>query len=87
MRELKRNPNVRQPYSDVAGDLDRLSGDLILFVGDRLAFRTEEDKEEMRQLCERMDWICVRARAVLDPASLTEADWILAEKPMPPMSV
>lgn len=70
--ELPRNPNVRQPYSDVSGDLEELVGDIVEFCGEPLS---AADRHNLSVKLRRLDQAILRARAVLDPSSLTPEEW------------
>jgi hypothetical protein len=72
MNELPKNPNVRQPYSDVSGDLERIIGDVVEFAGPGL---TNADRHNLKVKLAQLDQAVLRARAVLDPISLSDEDW------------
>lgn len=72
-RELPKNPNTRQPYADVSLDLDRLIGDVVCFLDTRNL--SEADKANLTVKLKRLDQAQLRARAVLDPQTLSNEDW------------
>lgn len=74
-RELPKNPNIRQPYSDVSGDLESNFSSVVEFLGYSRKEMGEADWSNLMSYIERMDQSILRARAVLDPESLEDADW------------
>lgn len=81
--EIPKNPNVRQPYSDVAGDLNQIQGTIVEFLGVSKAEMGHSDWERLQGLRKRLDWCTLRVRAILDPTSLTDDDWKTALGPSP----
>ena len=75
MTELPKNPNTRQPYSDVAIELDRHMGDVVEFLGFSQAEMSDADRSNLQVHLKRLDQAMLRARAVLDPTTLSDDDW------------
>ena len=74
MRELPQNPNTRKPYSDVYSELEYYVGQIVgyLNIGRK---PTESEWKELKRQLQRLDQAMLRARAVLDPVTLSEEEW------------
>jgi hypothetical protein len=79
MKELAKNPNTRQPYSDVSGDLDRIVGNVVEFLGVAKSDYSDGDETNLNKYLRQLDQAILRARAVLDPTSLTDEEWTQAQ--------
>ncbi len=78
-RELPKNPNTRQPYSDVSLELEVCLGYVTDYLG--TAYKDMGDKER-KMLDIRLQGLyraVLRASAVLDPEPMTDAQWELAK--------
>jgi hypothetical protein len=75
MNELPKNPNTRQPYSDVALELDRHVGNVVEFLGVSKEEMGPADWSNLQVHIKRLDQAMLRARAVLDPTTLSDDDW------------
>ena len=76
---LTKNPNVRQPYSDVYGDLDSVVGNVVEFLGVAISDYSLGDEANLNAYMANLEQAMLRVRAVLDPESLTDDEWVKAQ--------
>lgn len=79
MRELPKNPNTRQPYSDVYQELSDTIGSVVEFLGVSRDDLSHGDKESLDKYMRQLDQASLRVQAVLDPDALTDVEWTQAQ--------
>jgi hypothetical protein len=88
IRELSKNPNVRQPYSDVQEELQLFVGGLTDSLLDKCnPLLTDDERSRLTTEMMLANQALLRARAVLDPESLSDDEWALASEPTTKMAV
>lgn len=80
MRELPKNPNTRQPYSDVNMELVYYTGEIVEYLGMAREKMGEDEWKRLDMKLKALGRAMLRARAVLDPLSLTDQEWETANQ-------
>ncbi len=74
-RELPKNPNTRQPYSDVAEELTVCLGYVTDYLGTSFADMGEKERKMLDVRLKGLYQAVLRCNAVLDPTVLSDAQW------------
>lgn len=77
---LPQNPNTRPPYSDICLELTVNVDDIITYLGISKDAMGAQEWDTLGKRLQVAAQAMLRARAVLDPASLTPTEWEACKK-------